>query len=136
MTNTKVEIAKGVLAALDAKEIQASIVYYLQPRDGGGYRTCALGAMYVAAMKMGLVDEIPGLNVHDEILDGLLQFFDKDQLELIECAYEGDPDFASYDADKRLVKNAVNFGLEYLDDEERMRAIMEAVAGDEGMFRP
>lgn len=107
---------------------------------------CAIGAVFTCAVarmdKLTLKDlEIAP---RSSMLEYVSEFFDKLQLELMECAFELNTDQVRYDHDDDdLLRKAVDFGYAaniatatMTRAEARMRAIMENIIANGGEFRP
>lgn len=108
---------------------------------------CALGACLISQVKLFNKMAISKLVVEDkhnakhQVIDPnrvivstlLSRFFSKDQLDLIESAFEVGGDYncqAPYSAD------AENFGEDYDDPKKRLKAIMANIIVNDGKFCP
>jgi len=107
-------------------------------------RVCALGACFLSVIKLD--NKFLGswrdlIRAGEEISDRLGDFFDMDQLKLIENAFElGRGWFTSDGSVNRLegldVTRAVQFGERYDKDENRLKAIMKNIIKNGGTFKP
>ena len=114
---------------------------------GSECKVCALGAILLS--KARLYDKIP-INYKDTnyyvfrewLIGGLLDVFDREQLDLIEIAFEVSDyvvrSFVSYPTpDEALIHKAVQFGDNYpYHPTDRMRAIMNNIIDNNGHFVP
>lgn len=114
-----------------------------QPRSPVRCGVCAIGAATMAAV--GLYDECEALeedwisyNTESSddttMRDVLARWFTRQQLDLIECAFECENNFYSGGSAEEARENAVNFGHRYDDAEDRLRAIMENIVRNKGRF--
>ena len=181
MAKARIAIAKDVIANLDVGRMTAAQGEYFhlgdvtpgvddtfegvtlaikQPRGGTSCRVCAIGAACVSAV--GLYDKAPEAeddwqsynNVDENTMrDVLARYFSRDQLGLIECAFERSIGFA-LGSDSPRAYLARDFGLAARDriipsavspnnyitnpeaDEAILRAIMQNIIKNDGTFRP
>ena len=118
---------------------------------------CAKGALFVSAilkydnypLRNDLLDASRTyFNNHDRVMKPLLRYFSRQQLDLIECAFErgrgGVIIFRGFNSnirfrpnkDKELYYDAAAFGERYNDVDSRLRAIMNNIIRNEGEFIP
>lgn len=109
---------------------------------------CALGACFLSYIRLHnkvtfeeIVDSYEGDYLSPGstfIITKLKKVFSPEQIDLIECAFERS-------VFNRTVKNtfttkrrdkAIEFGSRYLDDKERLRAIMKNIVKNNGKFVP
>lgn len=100
---------------------------------------CALGNMLLSHVR--IFDKITLYNLdemngdRDPIMDVLTDYFSEEQLDLIECAFEGEF-WGNGEYDMDLVDKAIVFGNKYLDSKKRLRAIMLNIVKNNGTFKP
>lgn len=142
----RIAIARDVLKWLRIDKIVATQGTYLYPSDkrmqdvedspvvnGDRCGACALGAVFACyAERIGGVDEL-WWKTSEEMRDILAPFFDLEQLQLIEAAFERRAGFAAQSPDKY---KAVKFGANFLSDKARMAGIMENIIANKGTFVP
>lgn len=152
----RVMISTDVLDQLTAKKIKAAhagwaLLTFSAPQnpkhevcniiDNAQCTCCALGAMMLSEvrindkLKIGALMDDGGSGVdfrmyHGGDEDRLCDFFDYQQLSLIESAYERGT--GRYDGTER----SVSFGERYKTPERRLRAIMENIVANNGTFKP
>lgn len=104
---------------------------------------CAKGGLFVAAVdrfdKLKLGDDLCPIGNHggcSDPVEYLTGFFEYNQLELIEYAFErgGAGDIVCGHED--MFKAAEKFGRKFRSDDARMRAIMKNVIKHNGTFKP
>jgi hypothetical protein len=158
LPQARVEIAKDVLAAIDLgvllpKAHNAYVFLSYKPQRGEfdlrkafgkklikDCEVCGIGALFIA--KVGRLDAVKAGGAlgnarfdGDYVREQLLTFFSTRQLALIECAFEyDDGDHPRLTPDE--VYNAVLFGVEHINERERMRAIMQNIIDNHGEFCP
>lgn len=100
---------------------------------------CALGACFLADVRrrdnFSVNDEISRIS----IVDRLSEIFGEAQLDLIECAYEGDPTYVGNRETTAPFKEgycAVQFGEKHRSPDKRLRAIMRNIIANNGEFLP
>lgn len=102
---------------------------------------CALGSVFACAVKFK--NEVTTLEAAEVYSDDLAikgyldRIFCKEQLELVECAFERSD--ACADGGRHAsdaAQNAVAFGRKHGSDEKRMIAIMKNIIKNEGEFVP
>jgi len=99
-------------------------------------QVCALGAAFLCAVRYHPGAYPRDFHVmrsgcgHDAIFKLLGDFFEDDQLQMIEAAYEQGRGFCGGETE------AICFGLKYEDDQERMIAIMQNILANHGTFVP
>jgi len=159
----RIEIAQDVLAQLRAKKFVAqqgtyvsvdnllkagqneSIDLSVPLTQAESCTVCGIGGLFVSAVckadKLS-VEEADGVDLGgnfdmagDIAYAYLKQFFSQEQLELIECAFEGEPSFQEL-ADSGDVYDAVEFTEGVEDDDTRLRLIMENIIVNKGRFVP
>ena len=100
---------------------------------------CGIGGLFVSAVCNAdnlPVSQVELFNIREASVSGeaaydyLVQFFDEDQLKLIETAFEQRDDFGADDYEALL------FGEDVEDDEDRLRLIMENIIVNNGTFVP
>lgn len=140
----RIALAKDVLARLDAEELIPGFGNYCIPRDAK-CDVCATGALVVACC--GIPTETPrgGLG-EDDVIQCLAPFFDANELALIEAAFEGrcEAPLSHYcTVPRNDLKHAAmmfrrpSFAVdEALEAEGRLRAIMQNIIENNGVFRP
>lgn len=159
----RVQIAKDVLKYLGKGVLDASEGDYFMIKgyeEGKDLRdlieeapesqkctVCALGAAFYCAVlrvdnyKLSKIDNssyVPNevLMFGSNVKNFLRAYFEEDQLELIESAFErekmGDED-AAKDED---MKTAIDFGKGYYYENKRLVAIMNNIVENEGKFKP
>jgi hypothetical protein len=117
-------------------------------------RVCAKGAMLI-----GYIDVFNKLKLNDlnnfstevedmlyvensKIVNVLSKHFSQKQLQLIECAFEDGPVQNPRDSSGRplvtgaTLEKAIKFGNKYPDDKKRLRAIMNNMVKNNGIFKP
>lgn len=103
---------------------------------------CGIAACFVAA-----VDKIDDITLGEAdgmsdnaMRDYLCRWFSKEQVRLIEAAFERDFSFAYHhveSGDRGEVSDAAEaFGRQHVDPKERLIAIMKNIIDNEGTFRP
>lgn len=109
---------------------------------------CALGNLFMSHIRVFNQIELGGIeNDRDGIVDSLNDYFDNQQLDLIEAAFEIEPShvrgylgfYREEDGKSELDKladKAVNFGSKYDDASKRLRAIMLNLIKNDGVFVP
>lgn len=151
----RIAIAEDVIAALRIGHIEAtngkfielhgvigderdSLKDVLQCQDA--CEVCALGGMFVAAVERFNKIKATGSTLYDldEISPFLRQFFTKDQIKLIEMAFEqGNGAFRTSSlAMQELEARAIKFGNRFDCSEKRMIAIMKNTIRNNGTFVP
>lgn len=123
--------------------LQKQIKEYVN-RDGSKCRVCAKGALFIS-----LIGEINNMTFEESHLlernannaqsmnhRKLSEYFDLEQLDLIEIAYEG-KSFINECADYYLIYKAKDFyAKRFASDEERLEAIMLNIIENQGEFKP
>lgn len=115
---------------------------------------CALGSLFMSHIRvfnqisLGQID-----SERDTITQSLHEYFDKEQLDLIETAFErsgagtyntyyfsdenlSDSELNDLDSKGLLAYKAIKFGQKYGDSSKRLRAIMLNVVKNDGVFKP
>lgn len=105
-------------------------------------RVCALGAIFMGISNLYGVN-ITGVDpdmyeVFENLSKSPLQeYFSKDQLHLLECAFEGGGGAHDiYTIDKKLRGFALAFHYGFQSDKDRLKAIMENIIENNGTFKP
>lgn len=164
--DARVAIAKDVIETLEIGRMKATAgTYYeldewieganesfetaalsVRKRGNTECRVCAIGAAAVCAV--GLYDEAPELELnwqtswsaHDvnswDMRNVLARWFTRKQLDLIECAFEGDDDFTAGGSSQDARDRAIRFGERSEDDRDRLVSIMQNIVRNKGSFRP
>lgn len=165
MSNLKVQIAQDVIKQLDAKLYIATSGVYVQKSDlpdtiDASTRlsefvasippchVCALGSAILSNARLGTNDLVGDLFRIDDYgadlrcgnMDVTLRnIFGESNLEMIESAFEMsnmsdtlDPD----EDDMSDIELAIEFGEQFEHDEPRLRAIMQNIIENEGIFKP
>lgn len=104
-------------------------------------KVCGIGACFVAAVRRA--DQCKSTDMSSPSDDRFMReylgkWFEEDQIELIETAFESDTSFYSGDRDADLdpAHDAATFGSKYKDDNDRLEAIFANVAKNNGRFVP
>lgn len=101
---------------------------------------CAKGALFMShVMKTNdcTIDQANNSDDSDSIGDRLDDIFDRDQLDLIESAFERDSNHCSgTDNSDDLVDKAVDFGYKYSNSDKRLIGIMNNIIKNKGIFKP
>lgn len=113
---------------------------------------CALGSMFICGVNIANKLPVKGVTTYGEEVSGrdakkyLRRFFTNGQLGLIESAFETTDMLSNYSRvskrDNDLVGTAIRFGRLFdledydLQDEIRLRAIMENIIVNNGTFKP
>lgn len=142
----RVLIAQDVIAQLLKKTYRAKFGDYIKLDDTARYdddvqknfdsvscNTCALGALFMSHVKFCnniKFGDIRNITYVTPQLRTLEQYFPKEQLSLIETAFEG----SSYLYLCEETKEAEEFHKKYKNDEERLIAIMENIIDNKGTF--
>lgn len=136
--NARVAIAQDVLVRLDAHLLVPNPGQYIA--DDGDCQVCALGALFACAVPRGDFDNAKKLlTVGPQMVtirSALEKVFDSEQLDLIECAFERDPTFWEGEFYAEEADDAVEFGREHDNHEDRLRAICQNIVANGGTFRP
>lgn len=138
------EVTLGSMGESSARDVLASV----------RCEACALGSLFVSSVhiKNGLLASETFVNssVYDEVADiingvvscdtsvmreRLEEYFDEQQLDLIESAFETS-DMGDGTIDSVLLDRAIQFGARYNDHTRRMKAIMQNVIDYRGTFVP
>jgi hypothetical protein len=145
----RMRIARDVLAQLDAKKLIAERRTYVKPFENyEGWdsdlalseyakpcRVCALGSLLVCKVEYKNGFKLESLRTRRKITESLSDFFEQDQLNVIETAFEGYPEAGGYPADYE--KNDCIYGQYrslFETDEERLRDIMHNIIANRGVF--
>lgn len=99
---------------------------------------CGIGACFVAAVRRNdqvEASDMSGASDDDFMRSYLESWFTKDQIELIEAAFEESSRFYKGPS-RKLGQRASDFGKRYDSDEERMRAIFQNIVDNGGTFVP
>ena len=155
-STNRVLIAKDVLSQLAAKKINAKEGDYISVCNSDFYDAigkqlidilpeiqcdcCALGASMISLVRAENDFKIPIGTAYDigkrSFEKNLLKYFDKNQLILIESAFERESfaeDFVEYNTG---MVNAVRFGESFLTDLGRLKGIMNNIIKNKGTFKP
>lgn len=111
-------------------------------------QVCALGSMFLSHIRV--FDKIMMSELTDDrdnLTSVLSDYFDQKQLDLIECAFEGElvvdeNYYEETDSDvwppiyPTEVEEAKKYIIKYRDDKKRLRAIMINVIRNNGVFKP
>lgn len=108
-------------------------------------KVCALGGIFAATVKrFNKFESVPDLSM-DEGYDYLEDYFSKQQLDMIECAfelghgrvfYEENNIYGDNELGKKLGNSCIEFGKQYKAGEARMVAIMKNIIKNNGSFKP
>lgn len=71
-----------------------------------------------------------------ELRSNLDEIFGREQVALLEAAYELRRWYNDFDIDEQLVQDAISFGMRYDDRRERLRAVWQNVIDNDGIFTP
>jgi hypothetical protein len=103
---------------------------------------CAKGAMFIAHVMRFNEVKLPSADWAyfdparafngESFVTSPLQYFDEDQLDLIEAAFEGDDVQGSLSEEE--TDDAESFSLSHENDDERLRAIMQNIVDNGGTF--
>ncbi len=147
----RVVLAKDVLKHLKVKGLITAqkgiyLLFNKEYADGqqadevikkGGCEVCAIGALFVADVLIR--DKI---TAHDSIYlhnirKRLNHHFGKEQLDLIEAAFEVKyMNLVNFGAIGIKAEKAINFGRKYTNSHNRMKAIMKNIIENKGTFIP
>ncbi len=97
---------------------------------------CALGGAMISAIKFDdgtTVAELQDVDSED-VREKLDKYFSRDQMDLIECAFEGTDH--GCDLSDEETSSCVDFGLLIGDDADLLMAIMQNIIDHRGLFRP
>lgn len=157
MNDKAVAVAKDVLARLDVLHLQtgwymtigssSSISFLGDLREQVDLvqeecAVCQLGACLLSTAR--LFDQVPmscfnsgrrALLSESTIHDLLVGVFDRDTLDLMEAAFECQP-LSWLEASPYSITHAIHFGRRFVALEDRVRAIMENVIDNGGVFVP
>lgn len=124
----------------EAKHIE--VIYYNQNTELKSYllkentncEVCAIGALYLSEVMYTNDVSMPSVKYPEgDVLHRRLQnYFEPEQLELIEATFEMD----EYFSDSMLAANAISFGARFESHEYRMISIMENIIANNGEFIP
>lgn len=142
----RVTIAKDTLASLQAKKFIAShgvgYLHYSSTDNGdklpNNYKcgACALGGMFV-----GLTTRIKELSIkeqngdRDRIIAPLRSYFDREQLDAIEYAFE-QGNISLRTLNYSSAHRYSDFGKAYDNPDDRLIAIMQNIIDNKGTFTP
>ena len=144
----RVAVAKDAMAWVRARALEAGHWYCTpeqppreyhnkqQLRDVvlGKCEVCAIGALFLAnAVRFGnttVLDEWEG-RYHEK----LVGLFSEEQLSMIENAYERG-ESSHYSANSNATQRAVQFGDQYVEDKDRLIAILKNIVVNGGTFKP
>lgn len=107
-------------------------------------QVCALGACLISQVKLfnklplgELVNYGGGIDPTRDMVSGILsRFFSKDQLDLIEVAFEAISEYDGGVQKKECHLDAERFGMEYSNPKKRLKAIMGNIIVNDGEFCP
>lgn len=105
-------------------------------------RVCALGAIFMGISNLygiNITGADPDMyNVFEDLSKSpLKEYFSKDQLQLMECAFEGGGGAHDiYTIDKKVRGFALAFHYAFDSDKDRLKAIMENIIKNKGTFKP
>lgn len=104
---------------------------------------CAVGAACASAIRLFNQDSLSGnledgfeLPGYDEGSAILSKYFPLAQVDLMEAAFEQRTDSHHADASDAALQRAVEFGDEYDNDTERLKAICKNIIKNQGDFKP
>lgn len=116
---------------------------------------CAVGSMMISKCRINGDSKVissshwsGSCNSQHLLYEDLGQYFDNQQLALIESAFERDSGFCSdhvndEEPDEKVCKElmelatrAEDFGFAYEDDSDRLKAIMQNIVDNQGTFNP
>lgn len=128
----------------DASDISNDNLYFTEI-DARKYVTqleqkcpsCALGNLFLSHIR--LFDKVLLENDtygRDNITDSLENYFDANQLNLIECAFEGDDITGDFNNDDEEYRAALSYYSKYSDTKKRLRAILINIIKNNGTFKP
>jgi hypothetical protein len=138
---------RGYITGLDVKLEDSEAIQYMLPLIKKKCEVCARGAMMIS--KIDKFNSCYFLNLNDidqcDTTDQL-DFFDEEQLDLIETAFEltnmgayeysGDY-YTPYHTQKRAKNQlAVQFGQDFKNPSDRLMAIMQNIIDHNGEFKP
>ncbi len=105
----------------------------LQEKLNGGERcsVCAVGAAFASRSRLG-----NRVSYDKGIHDSLLGAFSKQQIDMLESAFEQTAMITYYSVDHDDIDRAVRFGCRFRNDTNRMRAIFQNVLDNDGEFVP
>lgn len=128
-------------------------VFNLVSKKGATCDVCGIGSCFIATVRLGDDYETDKIFENNPLFTGLSlssrqmrpylrKIFTSRQLTLIECAFE--QNYRHRDTTDKLssyvftqdVLEAVRFGLNYKNDEDRLRAIMYNIITNNGTFKP
>lgn len=122
----------------DPKDGTADVKIHSLIESSPSCEVCGIGACFVAAVRRAdkcTVGDMSNPNDDSFMRDYLKQWFSRDQIQLVEAAFETDSVFC-YTQDEDLVERAVAFGFKFTNDSDRLKAIMENIIENEGIFTP
>lgn len=161
--NKRVSIAKDVIKQLVANKITAQTGSYFELRSDENIvnedlsfaiskakscNVCALGALFSACVlksnhfKLNSADIFADNKMVDiwrtPVTEYLKPYFSKHQLAMIEIAFEKYAGGINIKIVKNVktIKKCTDFGNQFLDDEDRMTAIMQNIIDNNGKFVP
>lgn len=161
----RVAIAKDVLAQLAARKYRATCGTYVDGLDvsqnvaddvqlqeivAGQQESCdvcGIGSVFLSAVRLGdnlkvgdaLYDRDYDANFDESVMaDKVREYFEPAQLALIETAFERSRIGMSEDwhEDDDAMERALKFGSRYRSDTARLKAIMENIVENKGVFKP
>lgn len=107
---------------------------------------CALGACFISLVGIDNKfssdwDDLSGAPAGSTIQDRLSEYFDKEQIVLIENAFEQGTGYFTESNDQLVcgevdTADAVAFGEKFYDDAKRLAAIMKNIVKNNGTFKP
>lgn len=102
-----------------------------------GCHVCVRGAMFISRAKLFNSYTFPSYQDSSlKVVSYTAQDFGKRNAGLIECAYENSGDHHSEAADSKLPAKAVSFGKRFKIRKNLVKAIMQNVIDNGGVFRP
>ena len=104
-------------------------------------KVCGIGACFVAAVRRAdqcKSTDMSGTNDDHFMREYLEQWFDIEQIELVESAFEMDTSFYNQERErtKDVAYYAQQFGKRYAKDGDRLAAIFTNIADNKGKFVP
>lgn len=165
----RVEIAKDVIAQVKANKYKGRCGEYINAEDLDNYlngeyvslqpillekdytcEVCAKGGLFLSTVRKRNKFEVSDLydlpNNSYQIVSELEDIFTENQLDLIECAFEGRLVMGSCndnitlsdisDEPTKLAEKAFEFYHKYTNDNDRLIAIMQNIIDNKGVFKP
>lgn len=109
---------------------------------GSSCEVCGIGSLFVAAAERtkACVDDMAGADDDNFMRNLLKDYFDMDQLLLIEAAFEGQyidaDDYESYEVEQEDIDEALDFTRSATTANARLERIMKNIVENRGTFIP